>query len=139
MKRLAFQLVSSCLLFACAGAVGHAQSGVKVKVPFNFVVSGRTFPSGQYSVSSPRGDLIVLQDSSGKSLFIGTANAVSGHRVGETGQVVFHCYEDRCFLAELWTPNREAGSQLLPSRQEHELAKRARRTEFALLDQAPKN
>jgi hypothetical protein len=64
-----------------------------------------------------------------------TTNPVSGRRVGSTGEVVFHCYADRCFLSEFWTPVREYGDQLLPSRYERELAMHWQRTEFALLDQ----
>src|SRR5580658_2193416 len=52
----------------------------------------------------------------------------------DAGQVVFHCCADRCFLSEYWTPTRENGSQLLPSRYEAELAKHGKGIEFALLD-----
>ncbi len=62
-----------------------------------------------------------------------TTNQVSGRRVGSTGEVVFHCYQNQCFLSEFWTPVREYGDQLLPSRYEQEVAKQGQRTEFALL------
>jgi hypothetical protein len=132
MKRQILQAASLCLL-TFAATLAQAQSRITVKVPFNFVISDRTFPAGQYSVSSSR-DRLTVQDSTGKPVFIGMANAVSGRRVGETGQVVFRCYDDRCFLSEFWTPTRENGSQLLPSRYEVELAKHRKGTEFALLD-----
>jgi hypothetical protein len=106
-------------------------------VPFDFLVSDRTFPAGQYSVSASR-DHLTVQDSTGKPVFSGIANAVSGRRVGETGQVVFRCYGDRCFLSEYWTPTRDNGSQLLPSRYEAALARRRRGTEFALLEEPRK-
>jgi hypothetical protein len=133
MKKNMFQLAALCLL-AFTSTLAQAQSRITVKVPFNFLISDRTFPAGQYSVSSSRNQLTV-QDSTGKSVFIGIANPVSGRRVGETGQVVFHCYENRCFLSEFWTPTRENGNQLLPSRYEAELAKHRKGMEFALLEQ----
>ena len=137
MKKQTLQLASLCLLLTFAATLSQAQSRITVKVPFNFVISDRTFPAGQYSVSSSR-DHLTVQDSTGKPVFIGIANPVSGRRVGETGQIVFHCYDDRCFLSEFWTPTRENGSQLSPSRYEAELAKHRKGTEFALLEQPRK-
>ena len=136
MKKHTLQLAALCLLTS-AVTLAQAQSKITVKVPFNFVISDRTFLAGQYSVSSSR-DRLTVQDATGKPVFIGVANAVSGRRVGETGQLVFHCYDDRCFLSEFWTPTRENGSQLLPGRYEAELAKHGKGTEFALLDQPRK-
>ncbi|MBZ5657487.1 MAG: hypothetical protein LAO56_19640 [Acidobacteriia bacterium] len=136
MKRQTLQLASLCLL-TFAATLAQTQSKITVKVPFNFVISDRTFPPGQYSASSSR-DKLTVQDSTGKPVFIGVTNSVSGRRVGDTGQVVFHCYGDRCFLSEFWTPTRENGNQLLPSRYESELARYRKGTEFALLEQPRK-
>jgi hypothetical protein len=136
MTKQTLQLTSLCLI-AFAATLAQAQSRITVKVPFDFLISDRTFPAGQYSVSSSR-DRLTVQNAAGKPVFIGIANQVSGRRVGETGQVVFHCYDDRCFLSEFWTPTRENGNQLLPSRYEGELAKQRKGTEFALLEQTRK-
>lgn len=133
MKKQTLQLASLCLI-AFAATLAQAQSKITVKVPFSFLISDKTFPAGQYSVSSSR-DRLTVQDSTGKAAFIGTANQVSGRHISETGEVVFHCYDDRCFLSEFWTPTRENGNQLLPSRYEGELAKHRKGTEFALLEQ----
>jgi hypothetical protein len=132
MKRQILQAASLCLL-TFAATLAQAQARITVNVPFNFVISDKIFPAGQYSVSSSR-DHLTVQDSTGKSVFLGIANQVSGRHVGETGQIVFRCYDDRCFLSEFWTPTRDNGSQLLPSRYEAELAKRKKGTEFALVD-----
>jgi hypothetical protein len=134
MKKQTLQLTSLCLLAVFAVTLAQAQSKITVKVPFDFLISDRTFRAGQYSVSASR-DQLTVQDSTGKSVFIGIANAVSGRSVGETGQVVFHCYDNRCFLSEFWTPTRDNGNQLFPSRYEAELAKHRKGTEFALLAQ----
>lgn len=133
MTKQRLQLASLCLL-TFAVTLAQAQSKITVKVPFNFLISNRTFPAGQYLVSSSR-DRLTVQDATGKPVFIGIANSVSGRRVGETGEVVFHCYDDRCFLSEFWTPTQENGSRLLPSRYEAELARHGKGTEFALLEQ----
>ena len=126
------QLALVCLVAACAGTRALAQSRITVNVPFDFSISDRTFPAGRYSVFSLH-DRLTVQDSSGRPVFIGIANQVSGRRVARTGMIVFRCYEVRCFLSELWTPTAENGSQLLPSRREAVLARYGRGTEFALL------
>ena len=138
MTKSRFQLASLCLLVMFAATVAEAQSGIVVDVPFNFLISDRTFPAGQYFFSSSAG-LLTVQDSARKPVFIGIAKPVSGRRAGPTGQVVFHCYADRCFLSEYWTPARENGSQLLPSRFEAEAARHRRGTEFALLEESGKH
>jgi hypothetical protein len=132
-----FQLVSLCLFAVFAVTLVHGQTRIAVKVPFNFLISNRTFSAGQYLVSSFRNQLTV-QDSTGKTVFLGIANSVSGRHVGKTGQIVFHCYDNRCFLSAFWTPTRDEGNQLLPSRYETELAKHRERTEFALLEEPKK-
>jgi len=134
MKKQTLQLASLSLLLMFAATLAQAQSRVTVEVPFNFRISNKTFPAGQYSVSASS-DHLTVQDSAGKPVFIGIANSVSGRRVGQTGQIVFHCYGDDCFLSEFWTPTRDNGSQLLTSRLEAELAKHRKCTEFALLEQ----
>jgi len=134
MKKQTLRFASLCLSVAFAVPVAHAESRTMFGVPFNFQISDKTFPAGQYSVSSHSG-LLTVQDSNGKPIFIGIVKPGSGRRVGETGQLVFHCYGDDCFLSEYWTPTRENGSQLLPSRLETELARHRKGTEFALLDQ----
>jgi hypothetical protein len=133
MKKNMFQLAALCSL-AFTSTLAPAQSRITVEVPFNFMVSDKTLPAGQYSVSASRNQLAV-QDSNGRPVFIGIANPVSRRQVGETGQFVFHCYDDRCFPSEFWTPTRVNGSQLLPSRYEVELAKNRKGAEFALLAQ----
>jgi hypothetical protein len=137
MKKHALQIASLFLLATFFFTPAHAQSKITVKVPFEFSISNKSFPAGEYAVSSSRGHLTV-QDSTGKAVFVGIANSISGRDVSNTGQVVFHCYYNRCFLSEFWTPTRQDGSQLLQSRYERELARHRKGTDFALLEQPKK-
>jgi len=136
MKKHALQTASLWLLVTLALTSAYGQS-ITVKVPFEFLVSDKVFPGGRYSVSSTR-DHLTVHDSTGKAVFTAIANSVSGRHTGATGQIVFHCYGDRCFLSELWTPTRDNGSQLLPSRYEKEFARLGKGTEFALLEEHQK-
>jgi hypothetical protein len=111
--------------------------GVKVKVPFKFVVADKTLPEGEYVLSAVREELFV-QDSEGKRVAMVSTNAVSGRSAGSTGKVVFQCYTDRCFLSQVWTPGQEFGRELLKSRVETEVAKRETGKYFALLGTEPR-
>ena len=123
---------------AVAPAYGQVWSvRVKVKVPFKFVVANKTLPEGEYLLSSDR-DEVFVQDSEGKRVAVVLTNAVGGRTVGKTGEVVFECYTDLCFLFQLWTPGQDTGRELLRSRSETEIAKRKTGKYFALLGTEPR-
>lgn len=112
--------------------------GVKVRVPFKFVLANKTLPDGEYLLLSVR-DEVFVQDSEGRSVAMVMTNAISGRRtVGKTGEVVFECYTDLCFLSQVWIPGRDTGRELLKSRVETEIAKRQTGKYFALLGTEPR-
>ena len=131
-------LASLGLLVGLAVAPAFGQVwGVKVKVPFKFVVANKTLPEGDYLLSSVH-DEVFVQDSNGKRVAMVITNAVGGRTVGKTGQVIFECYTDLCFLSQLWTPGQDTGRELLRSRLETEVAKRETGKYFALLGTEPR-
>ncbi|HET7207939.1 MAG TPA: hypothetical protein VFI95_15290 [Terriglobales bacterium] len=112
--------------------------GVRVRVPFKFVVANKTLPEGDYVLSSIH-DEVFVQDSKGKRVAMVMTNAIGGRRtVGKTGEVIFECYNDLCFLSQVWTPGRNTGRELLKSRVETEIAKRENGKYFALLGTEPR-
>ena len=126
-------LASLGLLVGLAVAPVYGQVwGVRVKVPFKFVVANKTLPEGEYMLSSVR-DEVFVQDTKGKRVAMILTNAVGGRTVGKTGEVIFECYTDLCFLSQVWTPSRDTGRELLRSRIETEIAKRETGKYFALL------
>ena len=133
MKKETLLLAALCLSVGTAVFPAYGQTGgVKVKVPFKFVVANKTLPAGEYVLSSVR-DRVLIQNSESKSVAMVLANAISGHSTSRNGQVVFQCYIDQCFLSQLWTPSQDVGRQLLKSRGETEVAKRETGKYFALL------
>src|SRR5579863_1352581 len=118
-------------LFACLGVlVGLAAVpvygqawGVRVKIPFKFAVANKTLPEGEYVLSAVR-DEVFVQDSDGKRLAMVLTNAIAGRAVGKTGEVVFECYTNLCFLSQVWTPDQDTGHRLLRSQLESAIAKR---------------
>jgi hypothetical protein len=137
VKSQALIVASLCVAIGLAVVPAHAQrGGVQVKVPFNFVVSGKIFPAGEYTMVATSYQ-VRIEDAGGRVIAMVLANDISGRSAGENGQIIFHCYGDRCFLSELWSPTQENGPQLLTSRTEADLAKEERGKYFAVLGEKP--
>ena len=130
-----FKLMLGAGCFLAGVLTTHAQvGGVKVRVPFEFEIANMTLPAGEYVVWSER-DQVLLRVAGGKTVAMVPANRTV-HDGGKSGQVVFNCYEKRCFLSQLWTPDAEQGRELLMSKTEKQLAKRCEPQLFALLGES---
>jgi hypothetical protein len=138
MENQTLIVASLCVAIGLAVSPAHAQrGGVQAKVPFNFAVSGKTFPAGEYTmIAAPH--QVKIEDAKGRIIAIALANYISAGSAGVNGRIMFHCYSDRCFLSELWSPAQENGRQLLPSRTEADLAKEEREKYFAVLGEKPR-
>ena len=124
------------LVLGFAAAPASAQTvAVQAKVPFNFIVLGKTFPAGEYTLSSAPHEL-KIRDAHQRLVAVVIANEVPG-RSRATAQIIFHCYDERCFLSELQSPTQGNGRQLLMSKMEAELAKEQRGKYFAVLGEEP--
>jgi len=133
MKKQTLIAASLCLVVGLAAVSANAQAGgVKAKVPFNFAVSGKTFPAGEYTMIASS-HLVNIEDGDGRIVAKVLANEVSGRSAGENGRIIFHCYRDRCFLAEVWSPRQENGREFPTSRPEANLAKEEKGKYFAVL------
>jgi hypothetical protein len=121
MKRQMLILITLGAMFGLSVAPAQGQAAVRVSVPFGFVVADRAFPEGQYMVSSTK-NKVMVRNAQGKTIAVVLSNAVSDRSIPETGQVVFRCYDQLCFLSEVWIPTQYAGSQLLESRWEKTVA-----------------
>jgi hypothetical protein len=139
MKIRMFLIAVVCMLFVSAALPGRAQAGgVKVKVPFDFAVSEKMFQAGQYMMLEVRLG-VSIQDEHGVTVAMALANNVTGRSVSDKGQIIFHCYnEHRCFLSEVWSPNKSSGRELLMSGSESDLAKESSQREVAVVGE-PQN
>ncbi|HUL34604.1 MAG TPA: hypothetical protein VL128_12015 [Candidatus Eisenbacteria bacterium] len=128
-----WKLMIAAFAFCAGVASTPAQLGavkVKVQVPFTFGVANRTMPAGEYVLWSDRTE-VLLRDSDGEIVaMLATNRVVRGG--SNSGQVVFHCYEGKCFLSQLWMPDAEQGREVLESKAERELAKQKEPQMFAL-------
>ena len=139
MKSQTLIVASLWVVIGLAVVPAYAQrGGVQAKVPFNFAISGRTLPAGKYTMIPASGQ-VRIEDAKGRLIARVLANDISGRSAGANGRIIFHCYSDRCFLSELWSPIQDNGRQLLTSRAEADLAKEDRGKYFAVLGAEPQN
>ena len=138
MKKQTLIVAGLGLAVALAAPQSNAQASyVQGEIPFNFAVSGKVLPAGEYRmVSAPH--QIKIEDSIGTAVAMVLANDAVARSAENNDRIVFHCYRDRCFLAEVWS-GQQKGRQVLPSRAEAELAKEEQGKYFAVLGEKPRS
>ena len=123
MKKQFLLIASLCLGMGLAVGNANAQTvGVRVKVPFNFSVSGKTFPAGDYRMITDLHQLRI-EDESGRTIAYTLANDISTQAARDNSQVVFNCYGKQCFLSEIWSAAQSSGIEVYTSKPEAALAK----------------
>jgi hypothetical protein len=135
MKKQTLIAATLCLVVGLAMVSANAQS-LDAKVPFNFTVSGKTLPAGDYSMIVSSNHL-KIRNGEGRIVALAPVYDSSGRPAGEKSQIIFHCYGDRCFLAELWSAPQQSGRGLLTSQAEGRLAKEQTGKYFAVLGEEP--
>ena len=133
------QWVGIAILGLALGMSARASAqagGVTARVPFKFSVAGRTFAAGDYRIDIGSQHVTVVSLSDGRAVAIALANKASGKDAGKTGRVVFHCYREHCFLAEVWSPKADDGRQLVATRSEKDAAREGEETYFAVLGES---
>jgi hypothetical protein len=124
-------LVATCCFFGSIVTTPAQVGGIKVQVPFEFNITKQTFPAGEYVLWSEH-DQLFLRVAGGKTVAMVQSNRTVRDG-GNTGKVLFNCYEKRCFLSQLWTPDPDQARELPKSKLEMELARHGEAQQFALL------
>jgi len=119
-------LFAGCLLALLAAVPAQAQLPgvpIRVTIPFDFNVRGKTLSAGKYEIrrigDQPDGLLIYNVTNHQHAVF--ESEPVQTSRAPRRGEVVFHEYGDTYFLAQIWTGGEEEGRELIPSRDEKRL------------------
>jgi len=128
MKSLLRSTVLAGLAIVGSGVGVRAQQAdrvVKFEAPFAFEVENNKLPAGEYTVLV-QGGWLQIQGKDGN----GVAHALTmpvvsrGEKAVAKSHVVFHNYQGRYFLAQIWSSGQEKGRELLETREEQQLAKR---------------
>ena len=127
MKKQISSAVTGCLLAMIIAAPVHAQmpgTTMRVAIPFDFIVEGKTLPAGNYEIKrisdSPEGLLIRnVYDKHDHVMF--ETESVEAKTIPNDSEVIFHRYGDSYFLSEVFVAGVETGRESLPSRAERQL------------------
>ena len=126
MKARVFSVaLGGCVLALLLGAAAsYAQmpgASMRVNIPFEFNVRGRTLPAGHYEIKrigdEPEGlEISDIRQSHAHAMF--ETEPVDSSRPARHGEVVFHRYGDQYFLSEIWSAGIQTGRELPVSKQE---------------------
>ena len=138
MKKLFVVVAVGCLLsLLLVGSAGAQEPGTKIRVsiPFDFVVRGRTLPAGDYEMIRVMDEPIAVllrnvHDRHDEIVF--DTEPVVGRVMPKRDELIFNRYGDSYFLSEVFTAGEQTGEELYPSKSEREL-----RREMARNDSAP--
>src|SRR5271156_3269580 len=114
-SRILHTLIFAMFVLLTAG-IGAAQDGIKVAVPFNFVVGPQIFSAGDYTLRSFSYNSKLLQTPNGQILTIITLPiTVESSEARITAKLVFHQYGGMYFLSQIWDAGNPSGRQMLKS------------------------
>ena len=110
-------------LALASAVVANGQSGrqVTAKVPFDFIVSNRTFRAGHYDVINVNGagdTLAVREADSNEQAMLVTSSIIANNQRDLRAKLVFHRYGETYFLSQVWLAGRSNGRVLAKTKQE---------------------
>jgi hypothetical protein len=102
-------------------AIPAEAAEISGKIPFSFVVNGKTLPPGTYHVSTSANQALLVRGYDAGVFAM--ANSMESR--DSDAKLVFHKYGDQYILRQVWLGNGR-GRQLPETRQERELIQTAR-------------
>jgi hypothetical protein len=105
-------LAATTVLLCSAGtAEASTSTGLHAKVPFSFVVNGRTFPAGRYTIQREdidRSVLLIRCDTDAHAAMFVSTIPDSGHDpAGSKPALSFRRYENQYRLTGVWQDNHD--------------------------------
>jgi hypothetical protein len=117
MKRI--NAMAILIVGAAAGTITRApaqQTEVLAKVPFDFVVEGRTLPAGNYRIE-PQGDFLLIDSLDGKAAVFATTFQGNTTADGQA-ELYFHVVGGEHFLRRIASPIAKTSVELPACRME---------------------
>ena len=119
MKKHVITIMAVLVFFASLAVTSiEAQNAgnMSVSIPFDFAVSGKTLPAGEYYVQGstegvPGVTQIRSADDTERAYFFQT-HSVDGRKIQRASKLVFNKYGDQFFLSQIWISGRTAGQEL---------------------------
>lgn len=132
MKKQLLHIAATLSLFLMLGIVASAQTTLEmtVNIPFDFYAGKTQLPAGTYTVyrtSNTSGDGFMLRSSDNKTSVVLNAKLIQTSNPSLESRFEFRRYNDKYFLARVWTAGNKNGRELQMARLEREVARDASR------------
>ena len=128
----------AAMMIVTAGVSAKAQSleyRLTANIPFDFTVVDKKLPAGKYWISraqQSQGDMIVqVRSAKGNENVIRLTTPVNTLYPTRDASLVFHRYGNEYFLSEVWPKGGSVGRELLKTRAERELQRKAQDNQIA--------
>ena len=122
-------VVMISVLIGLAAVSTRAQAGnsFTVNVPFDFSVSGKTLPAGEYMVIrvGVSRDALTMCSKDGKGSASALTKTIETRDIQNQTRIVFRRYGKQYFLSQVWISGRSTGRELFTSKVERELTRGA--------------
>ena len=129
LKKQILSVVATLALIIPMSIIGFAglSGSVSANIPFDFLVGGKEFKAGRYSVSrllaSSSSDTLIIRSADNSEAANFNVNIVSGK--GESqARLIFRRYGNQYFLAQVFDGQSREGFGLMKSKAEREAAKK---------------
>ena len=118
-----FAMFGLFLILAASSAQAQSSDVIKFNVPFDFQVSGKTLPAGEYAVKRLSEKVILIHGVDNK---VGVVAQAPGRIQARTSyakeSLVFHQYGNQYFLSQVWLRRDDDGRELNRSGEERRAA-----------------
>ena len=122
-------VVMISVLIGLSAVSTRAQAGnsFTVNVPFDFSVSGKTLPAGEYMVIrvGVSRDALTMCSKDGKGSASALTKTIETRDIQNQTRIVFRRYGKQYFLSQVWISGRSTGRELFTSKVERELTRGA--------------
>ena len=127
MKKFFSVVAAGCLLSMVLVGSTRAQlpgTEIRVQIPFDFTVKGKTLPAGEYEIrrinDEPIGLLIRNMHDKHDNVVFETEPKID-RSITKRDELIFTRYGDSYFLSEVVTAGEQTGEEVNPSHHEREL------------------
>ena len=118
---IAFTMLSLVVALATTSVSAQSSHYFQVTIPFEFAISGKTLPPGEYivrRVSSDKPQWLSISSVSGRTGQSFLTHNVRTGRLKAESKLVFRRYGDQYFLSQVWEAGDRDGHELRKSRRE---------------------
>ena len=104
-------------------ATASVTGTVKVAIPFDFTVAGKTLKAGTYDIGlADEGNEMAIKSENGKGAVMAPTSLVSVANKVVPPKLVFHRYGDHCYLTQAWLNYSDEGREFFASAEELKMA-----------------